>query len=641
MPKAQNSPYRSVRDDASASNNFTVAREKIRAGQVREALPLLESYIQQNPNGEFVDESLFFLGRNALSANDLEGASRQLNRLALLSPPSRLRGQALFYKAMAESRKGDRREALDTLSHVDVQEIPSNQRAAFFELWGSAALQEGRGLESTLAYVKTWKYTDEPTKKRALETVITEQISSRLNESDLSFLLKEYPSDYPASEIQLRLALLKLASGERPEAQQLLSQVMGREVPGSPLHQRASELWSRLSSLGNVSSGKIGLLLPLSGEQESLGRAVVDGFREAFSGKEAVPGVEIVLADVGPTVESAKTALERLVFEDKVMTVVGPLAGSQAQVVAQKANEWGVPNISLSARADLLEMGPNVFRVALTPAKQVQALVGYASEKVKARNFAVIFPRDGFGREFAQEYFKAVEIWGGRVTAAESYEPDQSDFRLGIENMVGTAFPDFRKAEYEEKLKLAEEKVGRKLSRKEIGANSLPPIVDFDVVLIPDTFRAVGQIVPALLYADVTTVKIMGPSTWHNSRLLQRAGQYMEGGILVDVFAPERVNSVTREFVDKFQVAKGTLPTSLSATGYDIALALKEAYGSRGPESRDSLRSRLQSLGKIEGACGVYKWDSRREPLAEVQLFLVKRGAFSHQGGIVIRTSGD
>lgn len=628
--------YRQVQDAPAAAQPYEDARQKIMAGQTRDAIPSLEAYLKQAPNGQHADEALFLLGKNAINAGDPEGATRHFSRVIAMNPPSRLRGQSYYFKAVAESQLGQRKDALADLAKIEVAEIPNDQRHALFSFWGNEALQDGRALESTLAYLKALRDVNEPARRKKLEDSVIDQVNTRLSETELVFVQKEYPADFPANEVDMRLVSLKLASGQRDQARQLLERVLSRAPQGSPAHTRATELMGRIGSLQVTNVGKIGALLPLSGDQESLGRAVVDGLKEAF--KNAKQPFEVVLADAGPSAESAKAAFDRLVFEDKVMAVVGPLQGAQAEAVATKAMEYGVPNISLAVRSGLTEIGAYVFRVALTPQKQVQALVGYSQQKLNAKNFAVLFPRDNFGREFATEYFKAVHDWSGEVTAAESYDPEQSDFRVPIDNMTAMSFAHFRKTENEERLKLLEEKLGRKPSRKEAESAANPPIVDFDVLMVPDTFRAVGQIVPALLYANVTSPKIVGPSTWNNPRLLARAGQYLDGGLFVDIFAPERQSQVTKSFVEKFQVEKGGVPSPLAAIGHDVGLALKVAYGGSAPGSRDELRSRLENLGNFEGVCGLYAWDTKREPLSEVQLYTIRHGAFSHQGGIVIRS---
>jgi ABC-type branched-subunit amino acid transport system substrate-binding protein len=160
--------------------------------------------------------------------------------------------------------------------------------------------------------------------------------------------------------------------------------------------------------------------------------------------------------------------------------------------------------------------------------------------------------------------------------------------------------------------------------------------VDFDVLFIPDTFKPLGQIIPALLFADVKEPILMGPATWRNPQLLDRAGQYLSRAILVDAYAPERQNSVTKDFVEQFQIRNGSVPNSINAIGYDVGLSLLAAYkkSSELPTNREALRSRLEDLGEVNGVLGKHRWNSERDTLAELQLFRAQRGSFVHQGSI-------
>lgn len=587
--------------------------------------------------GKAPEESTLDSGKALLAKQDFAGALKEFAKIK--SSPSKVRGEALYLSAKALNGQGHAKDALSELAKVEVREVPTGIRNEMFLYWSQLAAQESRWLEASLALLKARSELADVALQKDLETQIEENIAVRLGEPELNFLIREYPGEFPAGPVQFRLASLRLAKGQKLEAQQLLSSVLKTVPSGQPLYTKAQQLLSRLNSLDTASALRIGACLPMSGRGEAAGRAVRSGLEVAL-GESSKHTLELVTADCGATPESAAAAFDRLVFEEKVMAVVGPLSGDQADVLADRATQLGVPNITLSPRPGLLQKGVSVFRVALTPERQVRALVGYARERLGAKNFAILFPEDAFGREFAQEYFRIVHEFGGEITAAESYSPNQADFKVAIDNMTGGGFPSWRAVEQEELRKQLHEKLGetRKPTKAELEASRIKPIVDFDVLFIPDSYKALGQIVPALLYADVSTPQLIGPSTWNSPRLLERAGQYLDKALFVDMFAIERPTSATKAFVNLYQGKKGVLPNSLNALGYDVGMALRLAYGNdRAPESRDELRSRLEALGTFDGALGQYAWNSERETLSEIQLFQIRKGAFHHQSGILIR----
>jgi branched-chain amino acid transport system substrate-binding protein len=626
--------YRQVVDNEDTTKAFYEAKRKIGTNESSEGYRGLLAYATANPNGQYVDEAYVLLSDRAIGESQFKQASEYAAKVLTLTPPSKFRSKAVLLKARAEFLSGNREEALTTLAQVQAEEIPNADRYDFFKFWGEAAEYEGRSLESTLAYLRAINATPVAAAQLELKRKVDLFVETRLSEVELRFLQREYVLPiYPSSKVHLRLAALAIASGSKSTADQYLMLVMRSNPPGSALFIEAQQMKDRAQNLGDARLTRIGLLLPMTGAG-AYGNAVKEGLDLAFESDPGGSKVEIVAADSGRSVDSAMAAFERLVLEERVMAVVGPVSGDQAEATAVKAREWGIPYITLSARDGLLDSNPFLFRVSATPQKQVRALVKYASERFNAKRFAVIFPEDSFGEAFAKAYFDAVASVGGSITAAESYQPNQSDFRAEIQNMVGTNFPEWRRSERTELIRTRETKLGRKLSPKEINDFQLPPIIDFDVIFLPDSSRAIGQIVPYLRYADVMGPKLMGPSTWSSQDLIRRAGQYLDNAIFVDSFAVDR--PATDEFVKAYRAKYQKAPSSLNAFGYDIGLGLARAYrSSELPKSREELRTRLISVGSMKGATGELVWNDTRDVLKELQLFVIRSGRFMYQGGVL------
>ncbi len=182
----------------------------------------------------------------------------------------------------------------------------------------------------------------------------------------------------------------------------------------------------------------------------------------------------------------------------------------------------------------------------------------------------------------------------------------------------------------------SKKKIQRKLNKREREkAAQIKPIVDFDVLFLPETSKTLGQIIPTLASFEVNHPLLMGPSTWNNPDLVLRTRQYLEKAVFVDAFFDMRDSNVVKTFQDKFRLLRGEdeAPNRLTALGYDIGLALNRAYLKSGtlPSSREELRSRLVTLGEIEGVMGRHIWDATRDTLAEIQFFNYAKGAFSYE----------
>ena len=384
--------YRNVKDSPEVGRYYQQARQMYDRGQKREAIPLILKYSETQPNGQFVDEAFFLLAKEAYEANDFEKASKFYRRVVVMNPPSRLRGDAVYFEALCMNNLGKRREALASLATLDFHEVTLAQKSKVFPFWGKIAADEGRWLEASLAFIKARKESSDPVLRSEMEKLVASQVESHLNEAELNFVLQEYPVDFPNAIVQLRLASLKLARGEKTQAMDMANTVLQTAPKGSVGSAQAQQFVARIKTLGEATPTRIGVLLPLSGKREAQGKAVVDGLELAIKGVPNNGGIELVMADTGPTNETALKAFERLVMEDKAIAVIGPQSGDPAEVTAIRASEYGVPYIALSPRPGLLQKSNYIFRLALTPERQVNGLVSYAKEKLNAHRFAGDFP---------------------------------------------------------------------------------------------------------------------------------------------------------------------------------------------------------------------------------------------------------
>src|SRR5215468_9847069 len=134
-------------------------------------------------------------------------------------------------------------------------------------------------------------------------------------------------------------------------------------------------------NLARAQSGplKVGVLLPLSGAQASIGQ-------DCYRGVEVAPGIfqalglpelAIMKADTETNVEVARARAEKLINEGAQL-LVGAFDSGQTTAIAQVAEQKGIPLvINIAAAPDITEQGYKfVFRNFLT----AQMILGSAFE---------------------------------------------------------------------------------------------------------------------------------------------------------------------------------------------------------------------------------------------------------------------
>lgn len=459
-------------------------------------------------------------------------------------------------------------------------------------------------------------------KNKVLEAIAKETSSANIEKA----LEQTSATDSPARVY--RPALL-LKAGEisekshRPDLALQYFRSLTSEFPQSTQAIKANSEITLLQAAQEVDAKVVGAILPLTGKNSNIGQHALNSIRLGLGLNKPNSNLRLAIFDSQSSAELAIEGVEKLVRDDKVIAIIGGLSSKEALAAAQKSDSLGVPFIGLSQKSGLTSVGDYVFRNSLTAEMQVDRLVQYAFEKLNAKRFAVIYPNDAYGIEFANIYWDHVLARGGQMTAAQSFNAKENDFTSVIQKMVGTYYPEARPEEYRERLKEIElakkEKLEKNKDKKqknsrahEVQENILPPVVDFDVLFIPDTGKTLGQVMAFMKVNDVPKMTYLGTNIWNTPDLSKRVGLHSNSILFVDAIdnndSNVRNSSFFKDYVSEFNEE----PSLVEMQVFESSKILKSLLSS-GSTSRDSVASRLRSLGRSEGVTGELRMSNSRE----------------------------
>jgi ABC-type branched-subunit amino acid transport system substrate-binding protein len=338
--------------------------------------------------------------------------------------------------------------------------------------------------------------------------------------------------------------------------------------------------------------------------------------------------LKLAVMDGETSPEDAQKSVDALVGEDHVMAIVGSLLSRNSVAVAVRANELGVPSIALSQKAGITEIGNTVFRNAVTSAMQVQYLVKTAMEDQGMRKFAILYPNDSYGVEYANLFWAEVEKRGGKIVGAQPYNPSETDFRAPVKRLVGTYYLEDRQVEYKNRLKewFKNQKNPRASGRNSAPDDLLPPIVDFDGLFVPDGPKAMGQIAPMLAYVGVKNgVRFLGTNLWNTPDFLRRGQRFVEKCLFVDAEASVSTQFSSTKFYNDFKQTFGTEPGMFELQGYETGLLLNRLIHD-GERSRLGMAERMARMEKVPGVLGPMQMSPERELIWPMTAFTVKDG---------------
>ncbi|MGZ3774607.1 MAG: penicillin-binding protein activator [Pseudobdellovibrionaceae bacterium] len=479
---------------------------------------------------------------------------------------------------------------------------------------------------SAMEYLKTLvvKSMQAPTKAEQDSSRVhaVDIVETKLNEDQLKEVANSSDFGYLKAHAMYRLGEIAAESKDTSTAKKYFNNVI-EFMPGSDLALRSREAISQIDAFKNVQAQTIGAVLPLSGKNAPIGQRALRGLEMGLGLN--IPGSSFKLAvmDSEGNPDSARRGVERLVKEDNVMAIVGSLLSKTAPTVAAKASELGVPSLGLSQKSGLTEVGPTVFRNSLTSNMQVRALVRTAMEDLGMKRFAILYPNDAYGVEFANIFWDEVLARGGKITAVQNYSSKETDFRLIIQRLVGTYFGEARQDEFYLRLKDLQQTDKKKSVRQSNLETVLPPITDFDAVFIPDNVKAMGQIAAMLSYNDVRDVKLLGTNLWNTKDLPRRAGNFANNILFVDSVIPGSFEK--SQFVADYKVLYNEDPSLIELHAYDTGLILRQLIAS-GINSREELTRNLTDLKKFPGALGPLSMNSEREIERPIAPLTIQKG---------------
>lgn len=183
---------------------------------------------------------------------------------------------------------------------------------------------------------------------------------------------------------------------------------------------------------------KIGALVTLSGAGASWGQGMKNAAEIAAAqvnekGGLEVAGkkykVEVVAYDDKYQANEAVTVANRLVFEDKVKYIIGPVGSAPVLAIQPITEKNKVIVITLGFTTKALQNDkPYTFRPNVTTVEVAQPQVEWLAKSQGVKKVGALFPNDETGQQIAKDLAAAYKSAGADLVATEFFERDRVDF---------------------------------------------------------------------------------------------------------------------------------------------------------------------------------------------------------------------
>ena len=327
---------------------------------------------------------------------------------------------------------------------------------------------------------------------------------------------------------------------------------------------------------------KIGALVTLSGPAASWGLAMKNAAELAADKVNAAGGlevggkkykVEVVPYDDKYQANEAVTVANRLIFEDKVKYVVGPLGSAPAVAVLpmMQKNKVITTTMAFTPKALNADM-PYSFRVVATTAEVSQPQIDWLVKNKGVKKAGALFPNDETGQAMSNDLETAYKKAGASMSVKEFFERDRVDFVPMLTRMFA-----------------------RGIDTIELDGNS--PATAGLIVKQARELGFKGKI-----------VRTGGPAT---ADIVNVAGKAATDGMFVHTPLNPNLPS-TKAYMDAYAAKYKSPMNGFSPSFYDGTNMMFEAMRKAGTVTdSEKVRNEMANLKDFNGALGVLSWTGK------------------------------
>jgi branched-chain amino acid transport system substrate-binding protein len=181
---------------------------------------------------------------------------------------------------------------------------------------------------------------------------------------------------------------------------------------------------------------KVGIVLPLTGEQAKFGEIEKRSFQmaaEEINAKGGVKGMklELLFEDDTGKPDVGRSAVEKLISQSKVPVITGGYSSSVTAAATAVAQQFKVPFLVTTGSADKITESKYdyVFRINPPASEYPAAVVTFLREVAKPKTTVILYENSLFGQSSSKEFEEDCQKLGIKVLLKEGYNKGAIDFK--------------------------------------------------------------------------------------------------------------------------------------------------------------------------------------------------------------------
>jgi len=345
---------------------------------------------------------------------------------------------------------------------------------------------------------------------------------------------------------------------------------------------------------------KVGANFELTGGVASFGQSSVNAIQLAFEQANANGGVlgkqlELVVADNKSDASESTLAITKLITQDKVSAVLGPVTSTNTLAAVPVAQENKVPiitptatNPKVTVNEETGKLNDYVFRACFIDPFQGTVMANFASNDLNAKTAAIYIDNSSdYAKGLAKYFEESFVANGGTIVATEAYVAKDTDFKATLTRIKST---------------------------------------NPDVIFVPGYYEEVGKIVKQGRELGITA-PFLGGDGWDAPQIVDIAGaENLNNTYFSNHYSAEDPSPEIQNFVKAYEEKYNATPDALAALGYDAAILLIDAIKRAGSDDPEEIKKALEETKDFPAVSGKITFDENHNPVKSAVIIEFKDG---------------
>ena len=343
---------------------------------------------------------------------------------------------------------------------------------------------------------------------------------------------------------------------------------------------------------------KIGGNVEMTGGVANYGNQALSGMKLAFKQVNASGGVlgkkiNLILADNKSEPAEAANATTKLITQDKVSIVMGPIVSSNVLATVKIAEDNKVVVMTPTGTNEKItvdngKVHPFAFRACFIDPFQGRVMANYATKSLKVKT-AVIYidSSSDYSKGVAAAFEETFVKNGGKIVGKEAFLQKDQDFKATLTKIKA---------------------------------------MNADIVFIPAYYEEVGKIVKQARELGINQ-PLLGTDGWDNPKVVEIAGAAaLNNTFFSNHYSSQDSDPNVRKFIEAYKAEYKEEPSSMAALGYDAAMIVVDAIKRANTTDAAKLKEALEQTKNLQVSTGIVTMDSNHNPIKSAVVIEMKDG---------------